>query len=150
MASAQRSMSDQDDNSGHGDDSGGERRRHERITSRSLIEVRLPNWGALQSVYTVNLSMGGMRISLGSKAPLGTAIDIILTLPNGQRLHLPGKVAHLGPDGTGDIGVRFDELAASTREEIKRYVVELASGRTPGPLPPSKTIPPGQLIKKKT
>ena len=127
-----------------------ERRRYERIPSRSLIEVRLPTWSALQSVYTVNLSMGGMRISLGSKAPLGTAIDIILTLPNGQRLHLPGKVPHLGPGGDGDVGVRFDSMSAGTREEIKRYVLELASGRTPGPVPPSKTIPPGQLIKKKS
>jgi Tfp pilus assembly protein PilZ len=127
-----------------------ERRRYERIPSRSLIEVRLPSWSALQSVYTVNLSMGGMRISLGSKAPLGTAIDIILTLPNGQRLHLPGKVAHLGPGGDGDVGVRFDRMSDATRDEIKRYVLELASGRTPGPVPPSKTIPPGQLIKKKS
>jgi Tfp pilus assembly protein PilZ len=127
-----------------------ERRRYERVTSRSLIEVRLPSWSALQSVYTVNLSMGGMRISLGSKAPLGTAIDIILTLPNGQRLHLPGKVAHLGPSGDGDVGVRFDQLSAATRDEIKRYVLELSAGRTPGPVPPNKTIPPGQLIKKKS
>jgi Tfp pilus assembly protein PilZ len=132
------------------DKSDEERRRYERIPSRSLIEVRLPSWSALQSVYTVNLSMGGMRISLGSKAPLGTAIDIILTLPNGQRLHLPGKVAHLGPGGDGDIGVRFDKMSDSTRDEIKRYVLELSSGRTPGPVPPSKTIPPGQLIKKKS
>ncbi|HVU49666.1 MAG TPA: PilZ domain-containing protein [Polyangia bacterium] len=142
-------MTDHDDSH---DDSGvsAERRRFERVPSRSLVEVRLPSWSALQSVYTVNLSMGGMRISLGSRAPLGTAIDIILTLPNGQRLHLPGKVAHLGPAGDGDIGVRFDEMSPSTREEIKRYVLELASGRTPGPVPKSKTIPPGQLIKKKT
>jgi Tfp pilus assembly protein PilZ len=132
------------------DKSAEERRRYERIPSRSLIEVRLPSWSALQSVYTVNLSMGGMRISLGSKAPLGTAIDIILTLPNGQRLHLPGKVAHLGPGQDGDIGVRFDRMSDATRDEIKRYVLELAAGRTPGPVPPSKTIPPGQLIKKKS
>ena len=140
-------MVDDEDKSG---ESSEERRRYERIPSRSLIEVRLPNWSALQSVYTVNLSMGGMRISLGSKAPLGTAIDIILTLPNGSRLHLPGKVAHLGPAGDGDVGVRFDKMTDSTRDEIKRYVLELASGRTPGPVPPSKTIPPGQLIKKKS
>jgi Tfp pilus assembly protein PilZ len=139
-----------DKNDSHDDPGGAERRRYERVPSRTLIEVRLPNWSALQSVYTVNLSMGGMRISLGSRAPLGTAIDIILTLPNGQRLHLPGKVAHLGPAGDGDIGVRFDEMSPSTRDEIKRYVVELSSGRTPGPVPKSKTIPPGQLIKKKT
>jgi Tfp pilus assembly protein PilZ len=139
-----------DDEDKSGDAAAAERRRYERIPSRSLIEVRLPNWSALQSVYTVNLSMGGMRISLGSKAPLGTEIDIILTLPNGQRLHLPGKVAHLGPGGDGDIGVRFENMSETTREEIKRYVQELASGRTPGPVPPSKTIPPGYLIKKKT
>ena len=138
-----------DDEDGSGESSA-ERRKYERVPSRSLIEVRLPNWEALQSVYTVNLSMGGMRISLGSKAPLGTAIDIILTLPNGQRLHLPGKVAHLGPGGDGDIGVRFENMSDTTREEIKRHVLELASGRTPGPVPPSKTIPPGYLIKKKT
>jgi Tfp pilus assembly protein PilZ len=133
------------------DDAGAaERRRYERIPARSLIEVRLPTWSALQSVYTVNLSMGGMRISLGARAPLGTAIDIILTLPNGHRLHLPGKVAHLGPTADGDIGVRFDEMSAPTRDEIKRYVDELASGKTPGPVSISKTIPPGQLIKKKT
>jgi Tfp pilus assembly protein PilZ len=140
-------MTDDEDKSGP---TAAERRRYERIPSRSLIEVRLPTWSALQSVYTVNMSMGGMRISLGSGAPLGTKIDIILSLPNGQRLHLPGTVAHLGPTGDGDVGVRFDELSATTRDEIKRYVVELASGRTPGPVPPSKTIPPGHLIKKKS
>ena len=149
-------MSDNDSDNespedGSDEGSGAERRRYERVPSRTLIEVRLPSWSALQSVYTVNLSLGGMRISLGSRAPLGTGIDIILTLPNGQRLHLPGTVAHLGPSGTGDIGVRFDELSATTRDEIQRYVLELASGRTPGPVPASsKTIPPGQLIKKKT
>jgi Tfp pilus assembly protein PilZ len=127
-----------------------ERRRYERVPSRSLIEVRLPTWSALQNVYTVNMSMGGMRISLGARAPLGTPIDIILTLPNGARLHLPGKVANLGPGGDGDVGVRFDKMSDATRDEIKRYVLELSSGRTPGPVPPSKTIPPGQLIKKKS
>jgi hypothetical protein len=141
-------MAEKDDDGS--DDAAGERRRYERLPARSLIEVRLPTWSALQSVYTVNLSMGGMRISLGSKAPLGTAIDIILTLPNGQRLHLPGTVAHLGPSGDGDVGVRFDQMTATTRDEIKRYVLELSAGRTPSPVPPSKTIPPGQLIKKKS
>jgi Tfp pilus assembly protein PilZ len=141
-------MAEEEDKSD--DKAGDERRRHARIPSRSLIEVRLPTWSALQSVYTVNLSMGGMRISLGSKAPLGTAIDIILTLPNGQRLHLPGKVAHLGPAEDGDIGVRFETMSPTTRDEINRYVQELTSGRTPPPVPPSKTIPPGQLIKKKS
>jgi hypothetical protein len=126
-----------------------ERRREERVPARSLVEVKLPTWSALHSVYTINISLGGMRLSLGTHPPLGTAIDIILTLPNGQRLHLPGKVAHLGAAGDGDIGVRFDELPSRTRDEIKRYLEEVSSGRTPGP-ERTKSIPPGTLIKKKS
>src|SRR6187397_2900756 len=99
-----------------------ERRTAPRITARSLVEVRLPTWDALRSVYTINISQGGMRLSLGARAPLGTAIDIILTLPDGERLHLPGRVAHLGPGDGGDIGVRFDELPAYTQKEIDLYL----------------------------
>jgi Tfp pilus assembly protein PilZ len=132
------------------DDGAAERRREERVPARSLVEVRLPTWSALQSVYTVNLSLGGMRLSLGARAPLGADIDIILTLPNGERLHLPGKVAHLGAGTSGDIGVRFDDLPAATREAIRHYLKELSDGRTPGPMLKHKTLPPGVLIKKKS
>jgi hypothetical protein len=127
---------------------GDERRSEPRIAARSLVEVRLPTWDALQRVYTINLSMGGMRLSVGARAPLGAIVDIILTLPNGERLHLPGRVAHLGASGSGDVGVRFDELPPRTLDKIRRYVEELAAGRTPSPL--QKTIPPGVLIKKTT
>jgi hypothetical protein len=99
-------------------------------------------------VYTINISQGGMRLSLGARAPLGTAIDIILTLPDGTRLHLPGKVAHLGPGDGGDIGVRFDDLPAHTQQEIEQYIRDLQAGRTPQSK--TKSIPPGMLIKKKT
>ena len=138
------------DDQGPKDKDNQERRREERVPARALVEVKLPTWSALHSVYTINISLGGMRLSLGAHPPLGTAIDIILTLPNGQRLHLPGKVAHLGAGGDGDIGVRFDELPPRTRDEIKRYLEEVSSGRTPGPEPRTKSIPPGMLIKKKS
>ena len=123
-----------------------ERRSAPRITARSLVEVRLPTWEALRSVYTINVSQGGMRLSVGARAPLGTPVDIILTLPDGARLHLPGKVANLGAGG--DIGVRFDELPAHSQSEIDRYIKELSAGRTPRPN--TKSIPPGTLIKKKS
>lgn len=129
-------------------ESGSERRSEPRIATRSLVEVRLPTWDALQRVYTVNLSLGGIRLSLGARAPLGAAVDIILTLPNGERLHLPGKVANLGAGASGDVGVRFDDLPPRTLEKIRAYVDELAAGRTPAS--GIKTIPPGSLIKKKS
>jgi Tfp pilus assembly protein PilZ len=137
-------MADEHDSEG----GSSERRSAPRISARSLVEVRLPNWEALRSVYTINISQGGMRLSIGARAPLGTAIDIILTLPDGERLHLPGKVAHLGPGDSGDLGVRFDELPAYTQKEIELYIEELAAGRTPRAK--TKSIPPGMLIKKKS
>jgi Tfp pilus assembly protein PilZ len=137
-----------DDNDSDGASAGSERRSAPRITARSLIEVRLPTWDALRSVYTINISQGGIRLSSGARAPLGTAIDIILTLPDGTRLHLPGKVAHLGAGETGDVGVRFDELPQYTKKEIELYIKELEAGRTPRAK--TKSIPPGMLIKKKT
>jgi Tfp pilus assembly protein PilZ len=129
---------------------GADRRQAERITTRSLVEVRIPDWGALRTVHTVNLSLGGMRLSLGARTAMGTPVDIIMTLPNGERLHLPGKVAHLGPGGSGDVGVRFDEVPKHTREQIEGYIGELAAGRTPNPRSRTKSIPPGVLIKKRS
>jgi Tfp pilus assembly protein PilZ len=127
-----------------------ERRITARVTTRSLVEVRIPDWASLRTVYTVNFSLGGMRLSLGARAALGTPVDIILTLPNGERLHLPAKVAHLGPGGSGDVGVRFDDLPASTHQQIQGYLDQLATGATPQARPRTKSIPPGVLIKKKS
>jgi Tfp pilus assembly protein PilZ len=129
---------------------GAERRITARIPTRSLVEVRIPDWSALRTVYTVNLSIGGMRLSLGARAATGAPVDIILTLPNGERVRLPGKVAHLGPGGSGDVGVRFDELAPSTHEQILGYLDQLAAGGTPDAGSRTKSIPPGVLIKKKS
>jgi Tfp pilus assembly protein PilZ len=129
---------------------GSERRNSQRFTTRSLVEVRIPTWTALQAVYTVNLSLGGMRLSLGARVSMGAPVDIIMTLPDGERLHLPGKVAYLGSGASGDVGVRFDEMPAHTQQQIEKYVAELAAGRTPKLREKTKSIPPGVLIKKKT
>jgi Tfp pilus assembly protein PilZ len=138
----------EDDHDSDGKSESSERRSAPRIPARSLVEVRLPTWDALRSVYTINVSQGGMRLSLGARASIGTVIDIILTLPDGVRLHLSGKVAHLGPGESGDVGVRFDDLPEGTQHEIERYLAELSAGRTP--ISKTKSIPPGMLIKKKS
>ena len=98
----------------------------------------------------MNLSLGGMRLSLGARVAMGAPVDIIMTLPDGERLHLPGKVAYLGPGASGDVGVRFDELPPHTQQQIQSYVDELAAGRTPQTRERTKSIPPGVLIKKTT
>ena len=125
-----------------------DRRRAERIATRTLVEIRIPDWQVLQRVYTVNISRGGMRVSMPRQPPLDAGIDVILTLPNGRRLHLPGRVAHLGAGETGDVGIRFDELSPKTQEEINGYISLLRSGVTPSS--DSTGLPTGPLIKKST
>ena len=127
-----------------------DRRNSERIATRSLIEVKIPDWQAFRSVHAVNMSQGGMRISLGPHARIGLAIDIILTLPNGKRLHLPGEVAHLGGDASGDIGVRFRELLPKVQLEIAGYLEQLRVGQDPSDGTADTGIPSGALIKKKS
>ena len=129
-----------------GSDDPADRRTSERVATRSLIEVKMPDWSAFRSVHAVNMSQGGMRISLGPHARIGLAIDIIISLPNGKRLHLPGEVAHLGGDASGDIGVRFAELPAKLRAEIDGYLEELRAGRIPSAEPGDNGIPSGALI----
>jgi Tfp pilus assembly protein PilZ len=123
-----------------------DRRTSERVATRSLIEVKIPDWSAFRSVHAVNMSQGGMRISLGPHARIGIAIDIIISLPNGKRLHLPGEVAHLGGDASGDIGVRFAELPTKVRAEIDGYLQELRAGRVPSAETADTGIPSGALI----
>ena len=108
-----------------------DRRRSDRIPTRALVEVKIPTWQAFRSVHAVNVSQGGMRITLGPHARVGLRIDIMLSLPNGNRVNLPGEVAHLGSDGSGDIGVRFHDLPPNVVEELDGYIADLRSGRTP-------------------
>ena len=131
-------------------DDAADRRASERVATRSLVEVKIPTWQAFRSVNAVNVSQGGMRISLGPHARIGLPIDIVLTLPNGKRLHLPGEVAHLGSDGSGEIGVRFHELSAKIQAEVDGYIEALRTGRTPGGETPTSGMPSGVLIKKKS
>jgi len=92
----------------------------------------------------VNLSLGGMRLSLGARAAMGAPVDIIMTLPDGERLHLPGKVAYLGGGEGGDVGVRFDDTRRGFQRNPRRCAVE-APGVEPGsgsaPLKPLRACP---------
>lgn len=122
-----------------------DRRRAPRFPTRSLVEVKLPTWEALRAVYATNISLGGMRLTLGGRPPVGQMVDVILTLPDGNRLHLPGRIANLGPGVSDDVGIKFDPLADGTAQEMDRYIDDIKAGRDPGMKAPS--FPIGNLIK---
>jgi len=101
---------------------GDERRGDERVPARLQIEVPLSNWEQVRSVYTTNISKGGLLFTLSSPASMPAAVDLTLTLPDGRKLTVQSEVRHVARrDGSTDfdVGVQFQELDAETRRAFE-------------------------------
>src|SRR5260370_2986825 len=111
-------------------DDGDDRRGNERVATQLQIEVPLANWDEVRSVYTTNISKGGLLFTLVSPASVPAAIDLTLTLPDGSRVTLQSEVRHVARrEGTSefDVGVQFHDLEPPTPQ---------------APHPPPRTHPP--------
>ena len=86
------------------------------------VEVPLANWEQVRSVYTTNISKGGLLFTLSSPASMPAAVDLTLTLPDGRKLTVQSEVRHVARrDGSTDfdVGVQFQELDAETRRAFE-------------------------------
>jgi c-di-GMP-binding flagellar brake protein YcgR len=109
---------------------GDERRGDERVPARLQVEVPLANWEQVRSVYTTNISKGGLLFSMASPASIPAAVDLTLTLPDGKKVTLQSEVRHVARrDGTTefDVGVQFQELDAPTRRAFEEALAALPS-----------------------
>ena len=107
---------------------GDERRGDERVPARLQVEVPLANIEQARSVYTTNISKGGLLFSLASPASIPAAVDLTLTLPNGKKVTLQAEVRHVARrEGTTefDVGVQFQELDAPTRKAFEDALAAL-------------------------
>ena len=107
---------------------GDERRGDERVPARLQVEVPLANIEQARSVYTTNISKGGLLFSLASPASIPAAVDLTLTLPNGKKVTLQAEVRHVARrEGTTefDVGVQFQELDAATRKAFEDALAAL-------------------------
>ena len=103
--------------------SGAERRTQERVPVKLQIEVPLANLEQARSVYTTNISKGGLLFTLSSPASMPAAVDLMLTLPDGRKVTLQSEVRHVARrDGTTDfdVGVQFSELDDETRRAFEQ------------------------------
>jgi c-di-GMP-binding flagellar brake protein YcgR len=107
---------------------GDERRGNDRVAARLQVDVPLANVDELRSVYTTNISKGGMLFTLSSPASIPAAVDLELTLPNGKKVTLQSEVRHVARrEGTADfdVGVQFQELDAPTRKAFEEALAAL-------------------------
>ena len=107
---------------------GDERRGNERVPARLQVAVPLANIEELRSVYTTNISKGGLLFTLTSPASIPAAVDLELTLPNGKKVTLQSEVRHVARrEGSADfdVGVQFQELDAPTRRAFEEALAAL-------------------------
>ena len=67
------------------DEGGDDRRGNERVPARLQVDVPLTNLEQVRSVYTTNISKGGLLFTIASPASIPAAVDLTLTLPDGKR-----------------------------------------------------------------
>lgn len=105
-----------------------ERRGADRVAARLEIDVPLQSWQQVKKVYTTNISKGGLLFSVTSPATVAAAVDLTLTLPDGQRVTLSSEVRHVSRKGDSkefEIGVQFQALDAATRKVFEGALAKL-------------------------
>jgi molecular chaperone DnaK len=110
---------------GHGDEI---IRREPRFVSATQVEMSIADPSEFHTLWTENISRGGMFIRTESPPPVGTKIGIRINVQQGV-LAFSGTVVHavdraqarhLGR--TAGIGVKFDEIPEQARQSLERYV----------------------------
>ena len=100
----------------------GDKRSTTRYVAELAIEVPLADWAQAKRVLTTNVSQGGLLFTLPSPASIAASIDLVLTLPNGDKVTLPCEVRHVSlREGTRDfdVGVQFSAVDPEVRKSSK-------------------------------
>lgn len=87
---------------------GSERRANLRLPTRMVVEFA--GAGDLQAALIRNISRGGLFISTPLTPEIGTKLELLITVANGERIELPVCVVCSGipgPDGELGIGCKF-------------------------------------------
>ena len=106
---------------------GAERRTEERVPARLDVEVPLARWEDFRRVWSTNLSKGGMMFTLVPPAAIPAAVNLVVTLPDGQQVTLATEVRHVARrEGKGEyeVGVQF-QLDGESRRAIDAALAAL-------------------------
>jgi hypothetical protein len=104
-----------------------ERRRDVRHPVRLRLDVPLATWNQVQSLYTSDLSRGGLGFFARSPPPLSASVRVILYLPDEKIVELEGTVKHTESqsDGSYRVGVEFTDKQAVTSAVLEAYLATM-------------------------
>lgn len=89
------------------------------------IEVGLATDSNFYTGFTENLSSAGIFVATYASKPVGTHVEIAMSLPSGDKLTVKGIVRWLRnatPDGWPGIGVQFDGLSSDDEAAIRKFL----------------------------
>ena len=100
-----------------------------RTSPRYAIEMEV-GIGSESNFYvgfTENLSASGVFVATYSPKPIGSKVDVTLTLPTGAQLVVPGTVRWMrSATPSGDtwpgMGVQFDKLSDDEESKIRDFI----------------------------
>ena len=105
-------------------------RQAERLHHEVLVAYRTPD-GFLTD-WAVNISKGGLFVNTRSPLGVGTAVKLLISLPDGSApFELQGKVSWAQPPDGGAVpgmGIEFLELDEAKRDRIESFVEKLRVG----------------------
>jgi CheY-like chemotaxis protein len=111
-----------------------ERRRYFRHPVEIPVRISLPE-KPMQNAVTTNVSEGGMAIRGAGKLPKELVASLRFTLPGSSvPLELRGSTAWA--DGSGNAGIRFIEVSASTQLQLEQWLADRLQDELPVQLQP--------------
>ncbi len=107
-------------------------RREPRFVSASQVEISIADPNDFHSLWTENISRGGMFIRTETPPPIGTKIGVRIQLTQGALafnatvVHAVDRTMARHHGRAAGIGIRFDEIPEKARQSLERYVKLIA------------------------
>ena len=125
-------------------------RTHARHAARVKLKISFPDLNEFQSVYSKNISKGGMFLATPKPLGKGTRVLVRLMPPGVTRpFEIEGEIAHsvdtptaIKKKCTPGMGIKFINLNTALKAALDHYIKDLLAGRVPTDSPPVAAAPP--------
>lgn len=105
-------------------------RQYPRHKLVKRVKVKCGSWDAASQLYTHNISRGGMFVRTLSPPPVGSTVEVVVTLPDGSQSALVGEVvrvvsveeAAMDSGQVAGMGLRFGALEPRQVEGLERLI----------------------------
>jgi actin-like ATPase involved in cell morphogenesis len=116
-------------------------RRHPRFSTPWAVRLRAPDWTDALQLATGNISRGGLFVRCETAIPIGTRLQIVISLPEEMSLEVEGEVVHAIPPEraraqglAAGIGIRFDERSAIDLNLLEGMAASNSAGQYAAPV----------------